>query len=170
MGNLGGEILGHHAFIGDSLHSWIVEELVKLRGNQDKVATAVVIERPNPKYIAATEERVLAAVPNREGEIAQYADQCVLSPLEIRLQDKFGVSAVAERGSFGFERFAQVFAIVDAAVEHEAHSAALVAERLAFVAGVRGGAGPAVAEARRAVYPSPGSIRPATSNSIGHPL
>jgi hypothetical protein len=114
-----------------------MKELVKLRGNQDEIACTVVIERPDPKNVAGTEERVMMTVPNREGEIPQNADWGVLSPLKIRLQDEFGVAAVAERGSLGFERLSQIFAIVDAAVEHEAYSTALVATRLTLVEGFR---------------------------------
>jgi hypothetical protein len=170
MGYLTGEVLGHHAFVGDLLYSRMMEELVKLRSNHDKVAAAIVIERPDPEYIPPTKECAVAAVPNREGEISQNAGWGVLFPLKIRLQDKFSVGAVAERGSFGLERSAQVFTIVDAAVEDEAHSAALVAERLALVEGFWGGAKHAVTQAYLTVYPCPGSMRPATSNSIGHPL
>src|SRR5882762_4845989 len=89
VGHHNGEILGNHAFVWDSFYSRIMEELLKLRGDQDEVAAAVVVERPDAKNVACAEERAVASVPNCECEIAQNAYWGVFPPLEIGLQDQF---------------------------------------------------------------------------------
>ena len=127
MRDLSGEVLGHHPFVRNSPHSRIMKELVKLRGDQDEVAAAVVIERPDAEYIARTEESAKAAIPNSESEIAQDADRSVFSPLQVGFQNQFGIRVVAQCRPLGLESFTEIFAVVDAAVKDEAHHAALVA-------------------------------------------
>ena len=104
-----------------------MKELVKLGGDQDEVAAAVVIERSDAEYIARAEERAVAAIPHSESEIAQDVDRSVFSPLQIGFQNQFGVRAIAQCRPFGLERFTEIFAVVDAAIKDEAHLAALVA-------------------------------------------
>jgi hypothetical protein len=104
-----------------------MEELVKLRSDENEAATAVVGERPNSEYIARTEEGAKAAIPNSESEIAQNADWSVFSPLQVRFQNQFGVGVVSQYGPLGLKSFADIFAVIDATVEDQANRAALVA-------------------------------------------
>jgi hypothetical protein len=47
-----------------------MKELVKFRGDQSEIVATVIIERPDAKYVARTEQSAKAAIPNSESKIA----------------------------------------------------------------------------------------------------
>src|SRR5215472_5395665 len=130
MGNLEREMLGHHAFIDDSLYPRMTEELMQFRGDQHEVGAAVICKRPDTKHVARTEERVVSRVPNCEHKISQHVDWRILPPTQIRFQDKLSVTVIPKLDTLGYKDFAQVIAVIDAAVEYYMELAGFIAQRL----------------------------------------
>jgi hypothetical protein len=93
-----------------------MKELVKLRGDQHEIAAEIIIERPDAENVARTKKSANATIPNSESKITQDADGNVVSPLQVRFQDQFGVGVVSQYDPFGLKSFAKIFAVVDATV------------------------------------------------------
>jgi len=124
----------HHAFVGDSFYSRIMEQLLELRAIRRSAAAVIIEQGLMPNTSRRAEERACGR-PNCEGESARMRTGASY-PMEIGLQ----TSRI--RGSCGVEPLwpqgsAEVFGVVDAAVE-DRHNWRSLAQGLALLQRFRG--------------------------------
>ena len=101
-----------------------------LARNADRLPALREIERLDPEGIACSDGNAAHAVDQYKRVHALETVEHAVTPLQVALQDDFGVAARAEFRAARFELAAQLAEIIDLAVEDDGAAAGLVGHRL----------------------------------------
>ena len=158
--------------VDGALLARVGQQRLDLRGERDAVIVDGVVERLDADAVADQPERLLASVPDGDGEHAPEAMQAVDAPLLEGVEDDLRIGVVRGPGVTPerFELRADLGVVVDLAVEDDAQAAVLVGHGLVRrVAQVDDGEpSEPEADARILVHPEPWAIRTPVDHRLAH--
>ena len=143
-----GEVLFHRERVDVAFQAAVGQERLELGAEEQRaVVEQRVVQRLDAQPVPRHEQRLLVAVPQREGEHAAKALHAGFAPLLPGVDDDLGVALGVEAVAGGLQFGNQFLVVVDLAVEDHDHRAVLVEQRL-LAGGDVDDAQPPVAEAQ----------------------
>ncbi len=124
------EMLADLHFRPFARHAFERPQRLDLRRKGEERLALVIVDTTLAHVIAAQHQLFGAAVPQREGEIAEQMRGRVLAPRLVGAQDEGAVGHVADVGGGETERGGQFLPIVDPAIGDQGYAGVPVVERL----------------------------------------
>src|SRR5205807_1599983 len=118
------------AFVHTRGNLWQLQERLDLRGKRDPVPRDPVVERLDPKTIPGNEEALAPAIPQGKRKHPLEQIQASFRALLIGMEDDLSIRPGSEGMASLLESAAQLFEIIDLAVERHPNGSILVRQRL----------------------------------------